>query len=403
MDQSATIILANENQSCSHFASLYREELVNNILSFWCRNSADEKYGGYFTCLNRNGEVYDTDKFIWLQGRQVWTFSTMYQLVERREEWKDVALSGAKFLEKNGRDDKGHWYFSLNRSGQPLTHAVNIFSDCFAAMGFSALYKIIPNEEYRQIAEDTFNQILIRQSDWKGQYNKNYPGTRPMKNFTLPMILCNLALEMEHILGSEKVNELLPGVVNQVMNVFYRPEFGLILENIGIDNNPIDSFEGRLLNPGHAIEAMWFIMDIGNRINDHGLVKRAKGIMLNTLKYAWDDKHGGLFYFMDVHQKPMQQLEWDQKLWWVHVETLVALAKAYQLTGDLECFEWFERVHIYTWEKFRDPEYGEWFGYLHRNGEPLNDAKGGKWKGCFHIPRGLFLISEVFNKMKNKY
>jgi N-acylglucosamine 2-epimerase len=403
MDQSATSILANENQSCSHFASLYREELVNNILSFWCRNSADEKYGGYFTCLNRNGEVYDTDKFIWLQGRQVWTFSTMYQLVERREEWKDVALSGAKFLEKNGRDDKGHWYFSLNRAGQPLTHAVNIFSDCFAAMGFSALYKIIPNEEYRHIAEDTFNQILIRQSDWKGQYNKNYPGTRPMKNFTLPMILCNLALEMEHILGSEKVNELLPEVVNQVMNVFYRPEFGLILENIGIDNNPIDSFEGRLLNPGHAIEAMWFIMDIGNRINDHGLVKRAKGIMLNTLKYAWDDKHGGLFYFMDVHQKPMQQLEWDQKLWWVHVETLVALAKAYQLTGDLECFEWFERVHIYTWEKFRDPEYGEWFGYLHRNGEPLNDAKGGKWKGCFHIPRGLFLISEAFNKMKNKY
>ena len=154
----------------------------------------------------------------------------------------------------------------------------------------------------------------------------------------------------------------------------------------------LTSIEGRLLNPGHAIEAMWFIMDLGKRFNDQSLIKKACSIMLNTLEHAWDKEHGGLFYFMDVKGSPPQQLEWDQKLWWVHAETLVALAKAFKMTGDERCATWFEKVHDYTWKHFRDPEYGEWFGYLNREGKVLLPLKGGKWKGCFHIPRSLYQV-----------
>lgn len=377
-------------------SEIYYSELKNSILPFWFNHSGDREHGGYFTCLTREGNVYDTDKFIWLQGRQVWTFSTLYRVLEQKEEWKEFAQLGARFLEQNGRDAKGNWFFSLQRDGKPLTQAHNIFSDCFAAMGFSALHAISPSPVHQKIASDTFDNILSRQHNWKGQYNKSYPGTRPMKNFTLPMILCNLALEMEHILGKEKVDILIPEVVDQVMNVFYRPDHGLIVENVAADNTLVDSFEGRILNPGHAIEAMWFIMDIGKRTGNAALINAAKNIMLNTIEYAWDHEHGGLFYFMDLYQKPMQQLEWDQKLWWVHVETLVGLAKGFVMTGDRECLKWFERVHAYTWEKFRDPHHGEWFGYLHRDGKPLNTAKGGKWKGCFHIPRGLLMVAKAF-------
>jgi len=384
------------------YSDLYYHELKNNVLSFWFEKSGDKEHGGFFTCLTREGNVYDTDKFIWLQGRQVWTFSTMYRLLDQNEEWKKFALHGARFLEKNGRDEDGNWFFSLQRDGKPLTQPHNIFSDCFAAMGFSALHAISPDPVYKKIAEDTFDNIIKRQHDWKGRFSKTFPGTRPMKNFTLPMILCNLALEMEHILGKERVDSLIPEVVDQVMNVFYQPKHGLIVENVSSDNQIVDSFEGRILNPGHAIEAMWFIMDIGNRTGDASLIKQAKKIMLNTLEYAWDHDHGGLFYFMDLYQKPMQQLEWDQKLWWVHVETLVALAKGYVLTGDQDCMNWFEKVHDYTWDKFRDPQYGEWFGYLHRDGSPLNTAKGGKWKGCFHIPRGLLMVAKAFDTLNNQ-
>jgi N-acylglucosamine 2-epimerase len=259
-------------------------------------------------------------------------------------------------------------------------------------MAFAALYRIKPEERYRRIAIDTFENILRRQHDWKGVYSKAYPDTRPLRNFSLPMILCNLALEMEHIMGPQKVDELAPAIIHDVMNVFHKPELGMVLENVSPEGGFVDCFEGRVTNPGHAIEAMWFIMDLGKRFNDKDLINRAKDVMLETLDLGWDREHGGIFYFLDVKGHPPQQLEWNQKLWWVHVEALVALAKGFAYTGDPQCAEGFHRVHDYTWAKFKDPDHPEWFGYLERDGKVLLPLKGGKWKGCFHIPRALYQV-----------
>lgn len=229
---------------------------MNNIVPFWLHNSKDEVNGGYFTCLDRYGSVYDTDKFMWLQGREVWCFSFLYNHVQKDPQWLQMALHGADFMQRYGRDTKGDWYFSLTADGRPLMQPYNIFSDCFATMAFASLDKANPNDTYKQIATETFQNIINRQHNWKGKYNKAYPGTRQLKNFSLPMILCNLALEMEHILGTEKVDSFIPAVIHEVMEVFYQPDKGLILENVNSNGSFCDSFEGRLVIPGHAIEAM---------------------------------------------------------------------------------------------------------------------------------------------------
>ena len=161
----------------------------------------------------------------------------------------------------------------------------------------------------------------------------------------------------------------------------------------------MDCFEGRQVTPGHAIEAMWFIMDLGKRLNRPKLIEKAKDVTLTMLDYGWDKRYGGIYYFMDRNGCPPQQLEWDQKLWWVHIESLISLLKGYQLTGDRKCLEWFEKVHDYTWTHFKDPEYPEWYGYLNRRGEVLLPLKGGKWKGCFHVPRGLFQCWKVLEQL----
>lgn len=377
----------------------YKAELLENVVPFWMNHSRDAEYGGYYTCLDRQGNVFDTDKFIWLQGREVWMFSTLYSRVEQRTEWLEMALDGAKFLQKFGHDGNLNWYFSLTREGKPLVEPYNIFSDCFATMAFGQLYKATALEEYGAIAKSTFGNILQRSNNPKGRFSKTTPGTRPLKGFSLPMILCNLSLEIEHLLEPEKVEETIETVIQEVMEVFYQQDFGLILENVRPDGSFSDSFEGRLLNPGHAIEAMWFIMDLSVRLNRPELALKATDIMLRTLKYGWDEQYGGIFYFMDIKGYPPQQLEWDQKLWWVHIETLISLIKGYKLTGNPECMEWFEKVHNYTWSHFADPEYGEWYGYLNRRGEVLLPLKGGKWKGCFHVPRGLLQVWKTLEEM----
>jgi len=189
-------------------------------------------------------------------------FSKVYNEVEQNESWLKIAENGAEFLKKYAHDGNLNWYFSLNREGIPLIEPYNIFSDCFATMAFGQLYKATGKEEYGEIARKTFDNILKRSNNPKGRFSKAVPGTRPLKGFSLPMILCNLSLEIEHLLPKKLVEETIETCVREVMEVFYDHKSGLILENVNPDGSFSDSFEGRLLNPGHAIEAMWFIMDL---------------------------------------------------------------------------------------------------------------------------------------------
>lgn len=383
-------------------AQQYKSELLDRVMPFWMEHSIDKEMGGYFTCLERDGEVFDTDKFVWLQGREVWMLATLYNKVEKKAEWLEAAIQGAEFLKRHGHDGNLNWYFALDREGHPLVEPYNIFSYTFAVIAFGQLALATGNEEYAERAKRTFDIVLSKVDNPKGKWSKAAPGARELKSFALPMILCNVALEIEPLLDKDFLDRTIATCVHEVMDVFYRPELGLIVEHLGTDGQLVDCMDGRLLNPGHAIEAMWFIMDLGKRLGDKALIEKAVQIALQEVEYGWDKQYGGIFYFMDRLGHPLQQLEWDQKLWWVHIETLITMIKGYELTGNEKCLEWFERVHEYVWSHFMDPEHPEWFGYLNRRGEVLLTLKGGKWKGCFHVPRGLMQVWQSLERIATR-
>lgn len=381
------------------YNSHYKNALLNDIIPFWEKNGIDREHGGYFTCLDRSGKVYDTDKFMWLQGRQAWTFAMLYNTVEKNPEWLALSKHGIDFIIKHGMDADGNFYFSTTQDGKPLIQPYNIFSDCFAAMAFSQYALASGDKNIKQLAKKTYLNILKKKDNPKGSYEKS-TGERPLKSFSLPMILSNLVLELESVLDEEEVNKTIDFSINEVMNVFLDKKSGLVYEFVRPDGTHEDSFNGRLINPGHGLEAMWFMIDIGVRRKDSELIEKATDTILKILDYGWDQQHGGIFYFMDVMGKPPQQLEWDQKLWWVHLEALVALAKAYEQTERPELMTWYKKVHDYAWTHFSDPEHGEWFGYLNRRGEVLLDLKGGKWKGCFHVPRAMYQCWKTFENIE---
>jgi len=68
-------------------ARQYRAGLLEDIVPFWLRHSLDRQCGGYLHHLDRDGSVWCTDKMMWMQGREVWMFARLYNMVERREEW----------------------------------------------------------------------------------------------------------------------------------------------------------------------------------------------------------------------------------------------------------------------------------------------------------------------------
>lgn len=381
-------------------ANKYKTELLDSVLPFWLNNSIDKEYGGYFSCLDRDGSVYDTDKFTWLQGREVWLFSMLCNKLGKKQEWLDAAIQGAEFLKKYGHDGNYDFYFSLTREGKPLVEPYNIFSNTFACMAFAQLAKATGSEEYAEIARRIFKRILARRGNPKGKWCKAVPGTRPMKDFALPMIICNMALEVEEIINDPQLLEsTIDDCLHEILDVFYQPDLGCMVENVSaIDNSRLDCYEGREINPGHDLEAIWFMLNLGIRRNDKALIDRCVNISLSIIEKGWDKEYDGIFYFLDSKGAPQQKLEWDQKLWWVHVESAIAMIKGYQLTGNKKCLEWFGKLDEYMWSRFKDPLHPEWFGYLNRRGEMLLPLKGGKWKGCFHVPRGLYEIWQILEK-----
>lgn len=378
----------------------YRSELLGNVLPFWLEKSQDTKFGGYFTCLNRDGSVYDKDKFVWLQGREVWLFAMLYNKLAKNEEWLKCAEQGAKFLLKYGHDGNFDFYFSLTREGKPLIQPYSIFSNTFACMAFAQLAEATGNDEYARAAKMIFRRILERRDNPKGIWSKSVPGTRPMKDFALPMIICNMALEVEKIVDDRALLETtIDACLHEVLDVFYQPDLGVMVENVSaVDGSLLDCFEGRRINPGHDLEAIWFLENLGVRRGDDALIRKAVEISLRIIEFGWDKEYGGIFYFMDRKGYPTQELEWDQKLWWVHIEAAIAMLKGYRLTGNEKCLDWFLKLDAYMWHHFKDPLYPEWFGYLNRRGEVLLPLKGGKWKGCFHVPRGLYQIMTMLDK-----
>lgn len=374
----------------AELAKQYRDALLNDVMPFWLAHSLDREHGGYFTCLDRDGGVFDADKFVWLQARQVWTLSMLFNRVERRSEWLEAARLGADFLRDHGMDEDGNWHFALDRAGAPLMQPYNIFSDCFAAMAFAQYALAAGDDPARDLALRTYRNILSRLDNPKGRYEKSVPGARPMKAYALPMILSNLALELEDALDAGEVEARLDACAHEVMEVFLDAERGIVYEHAAPDGSRPEGFRGRLVIPGHGIEGMWFMLDIARRRDDRGLAEGAVEATLGLLEFGWDRRYGGLYYFMDAEGRPPEQLEWDQKLWWVHLEALVATLMGRAMTGRGESWSWFVRLHDYAWSHFADPAGGEWFGYLDRRGELLLPLKGGKWKGCFHVPRALF-------------
>lgn len=321
-------------------------------------------------------------------------FAKLYNVAEKRQSWLDIAKHGADFLERHGMNEAGDWYFSLARDGRPLVQPYNWFTDSFAAIGFGQYHLATGDHRARDIAVQTFHHLLRRLSNPKGVYSKVISGTRSMQSMAFPMILINVCRELEGVVEQAELDRVRETAVHDIMELHFDRNRGIPFDNVAPDGSHVDCFEGRTILPGHGIEAMWFVIDAVRGRGEREIIETAASTILKLIEFGWDEQYGGLFYYRDIDNHPPLQLEWDQKLWWVHLETLVALLMAWSLTGWKSCWDWFERVHDYVWRHYPDPEFGEWLGYLDRRGEVLIDCKGGKWKGCFHLPRALWLCSE---------
>ncbi|RMH56315.1 MAG: N-acylglucosamine 2-epimerase [Bacteroidetes bacterium] len=367
----------------------FETALFEQVLPFWTRHSPDRTHGGYFNHLDRDGTVYDTTKQVWLQGRQAWMFSKLYRTVEPRPAWLDLARLGIDFLRAHARRPDGRVYFALTADGRPVYLQRKIFSECFYTMALAEYARAADEPALLREAEEELALIWDWAFDWTKVGRPAFEGAPEARSLAVPMILLNLIEEVAGDDWARFAPEIDECIRRLLMHV--HPETQTVREHVAPDGGLLDGPMGRLLNPGHAIEAGWFLQHWARRLGRADLQEQARTIVRWSYRRGWDETHGGLFYFLDADGYSPTPLEWFMKLWWPHCEALYAHLLNYHLTGDPADWNAFRQVETYTFTHFPDPEHGEWYGYLDREGQPTHRFKGGPYKGCFHVPRALYL------------
>lgn len=396
---------SNENEFCERLACFYREQLVENVLPFWLKHGLDDQYGGIFTCLERDGSLLDSDKGVWQQGRAAWLFARAYNTVDRNPKYLQAAKSIIGFLKKYGHDsDDGRMYFHVTRDGRPIRKRRYAFSEAFAAIAY-AEYAVATNDEsYLPLAMQCFEKYCSITTSPPPELAK-FTGTRVRKSLAGPMICIITAQELRRVLGGEDFDRWIDWGIAQIRDYHWKPELNCLLETVAEDGTAdLEHFDGWTVNPGHAIEGAWFILWEAQRRQSKELLQFGCQIIDAMWQLGWDNKYGGLLYFVGVHGKSTTEYWHDMKFWWPHNEAIIATLLAWRLTGAERYLAMHQQVHSWAFNHFADPEHGEWFGYLHRDGSLSSTLKGNLWKGPFHLPRMLMTCCEIlgFERMSAK-
>lgn len=385
------------NNKKKELAQFYRQCLFDDVLPFWLKHSPDPQFGGYFNCLDQDGSVYNTDKGMWIQCRATWLLSRLQSSFATGSDWLEKAKDGRDFIMKHGFDSDGRMFFLVTRDGRPLRKRRYLFTEAFGTIALSEYARASGDDEAWQRARETFSLMIDLNRTPGALEPQVFAGTRETKSLATPMILLATAQELRRLQREQKYEDVIDEAISEICQHFLKPDDQALLETVGKNGNKLDSPEGRCVNPGHAIETAWFLLQEGQHRSDQGLVRTALEILKWSLEWGWDKEYGGIFYFVDIENKPPEQLEWDMKLWWPHTEAIYALLLAHHITGEKFYLEWYQRVHDWAFDRFPDSEYGEWFGYLHRDGSLSLRLKGSLWKGPFHLPRSLMLAVQLLS------
>lgn len=383
----------------ANLGEFYRDMLLNDCVPFWFPRCVDQTHGGFLHCVDADGTFMDTDKSVWATGRMSWMLLTLYNTVEKNPLWLQWAESGLAFLDKHGFDSDGRMFFHLARDGAPIRKRRYAYSESFASIAFAAHASATGSKASSKKARDLF-EFFTRWNFTPGLMPPKFTSQRPAIGMGPRMITIVTAQELRLHLGDDPdLNRWIDRCLDDIEKFFMKPEIECVMEMVSPDGAIIDHFDGRTLNPGHAIEGAWFVLHEGKHRNDKKLIEMGLKMLDWMWKRGWDEKHGGLFYFRDVFNRPVQEYWHEMKFWWPHDEALIATLLAWQLSGDSKYLTWHEQVRNWAFAHFQDPAHGEWFGYLNRDGSISSTLKGNLWKSFFHHPRCLWYCWQLCREM----
>lgn len=386
----------------------YRSELLRRLVPFWEARIVDSEYGGFFACFDTAGYRLKDVKPGWFVGRNIYTFANLYNEIEKRREWLEIAGQGVDWLLKYAHQGDFRFNSLMDRNGRAIDASRSIFNDAFSVKGcyeYLAACGDAADKAQLDFVRQASDALFTNAENSDLMAEEGLPRNFRSHAVNFMMLLC--AMESRQVFG-DRYRDRLVSRLDQAMYAFADESSHAVFEYLDPDCRPCPEGVGRLMDPGHAFESCWFSMEAGLRIDMPDYIRRAGNVIDWILEKGWDTAFGGIISMCDIEGGAPEpehrgedycgtKVDWNDKVWWAQAEALNALAMSALLNGNEHHFSRFLELHDYVDEYFRDPANGEWFAILDHQNRVLRADKGMENKGPYHVVRSAVLLYKLFD------
>ncbi|PKB17815.1 AGE family epimerase/isomerase [Flavobacterium sp. 5] len=379
---------------------------LQSILSYWMKNTIDEKNGGFVGQIDYNNTTNnEAEKGSVLNARLLWTFSSAYK-ISKNKDHLNTAKRAFEYISKHFYDTEfGGIFWSINPDGTPKETKNQIYAIAFVIYGLSEYYSVTLDKKSLELAISLYNKIQeYSYDDVNGGYLEAFTREwQPIEDLRLSEKDANEKKTMNthlHIVEGfanlynvwkdESLRKVIIDLLETIGNYFINTETGNL--RLFFDENWIEKKD--VISYGHDIEAAWLLLQCAEIIEDEQLIDRYKkyAIQIADVTKKGIDTDGGLWYEYNPETKELMA----EKHWWPQAELIIGYFTAWQISGKQEYLDIVFKNWDFTKKHIIDKENGEWFWGVYSDYSTIEKDKAGFWKCPYHNGRACI---ELINRI----
>jgi len=379
----------------------YKKDLYEEFLPFMDEFIIDHIHGGFKCHTDRDGRNITTRKRTWFDGRGVWVYSYLYNHFKKDDRFLEISKKTLDLLFK-ARENNRLWPYSYDQSGNDLKeHKPDIYGNLFVAEGLIEYSVAVKDDIYLEKAKEIlFDCVDLYDSEGYLYEFKSQEGAplikmpRVLGHWMIMLSLCKSILK--YYPEERKISDLSDRCMDALLHHHLNPDFDLMIEFLEKDMTIPAGQLSRFVYIGHAMEALWMLMDEAERREDEALFEKASTLFKRHVEVAWDRVYGGVFHGLpDVEQN----IWLTDKVFWAQQEVLIGLMILISHHHDKWAQEKFLELNQYVNDHFLLKKHG--FRYWNIGGDrKMTFELHSDRIENYHIPRHLMLNIQRLSGME---
>ncbi len=391
---------------------------VDSCASFWLK-VYDDQYGGFYTNVNKTGNIYNTNKHMITQTRNAYGMVRAYMLTGNSD-YLEKASATLNFMYNYAWDKNyGGWFGLMDKEGNPSNVNENktAFNQHYALLGIAAFYEATLDPQHKTWLDSGYqhleNKFWDNRKDYQGYYDyTKYDGSSPANksfNATVDAITTHL-LYLYLMTGEQQYLDKLSLIADQIDNHLIN---SMSAQKIGFAekyNSDWDINESETLTiMGHVLKTSWCLGRLYQVSSKQQYLDNALLLFNHVIdEGGYDHDNGGPY--KDFDRKTGNMMMWGisdtAKAWWQMEQAVTAGLINYSITNDPFYLQIADETTDFFMKYFVDHENGEVYADRDKYGnkiEQWGETKGNDWKAGYHsIELGyyLYLYGNLFYKKK---